>query len=253
MRTKFSLEFAELMPNFVYFTPESAMSTIAEDGLRRPMDIAQFEALIGELAHSIVIFPEAPGSFAETGYFALHPNLRSKSLLVLDTQYQGADGFINLGPARRFNDKSAYSPNLFMDYNNPLFSQIRDKILARTSITDRRRPLHLPSRGAIPIYDLFCVISALFSNLGNLAPNDVMTLAKSVTKRSLKKQMVFNVIAIMVGAGRISPLVKDFCFQDRGQSRLVSPRDGYTERTFEALADIANLDFQRPYEPPAIV
>ena len=68
-----------------------------------PMDLADFESLIGALSHAIVIFPEAPGSYAETGYFSNVRELANKTILVLNQQYQSNDSFVMMGPARKIN------------------------------------------------------------------------------------------------------------------------------------------------------
>ena len=43
------------------------MNSIFSDELRELFDLADFEELVGEISYAIVVFPEGPGSYAETG------------------------------------------------------------------------------------------------------------------------------------------------------------------------------------------
>ena len=83
MRRRFQNQFDELMPGYEFFEPEFAMRKYWTLGDDKPFDITTFEELIGKLSHSIVIFPEAPGSFAETGYFSAISEIARKILLVI--------------------------------------------------------------------------------------------------------------------------------------------------------------------------
>jgi hypothetical protein len=53
------------------FTPESAFKYRSHSG-EGPFELTKFEELIAEISLVIVVFPESPGSFCETRYFAAH-------------------------------------------------------------------------------------------------------------------------------------------------------------------------------------
>ena len=83
MRKRFQTYFGENLGEFEFFKPEFAMKNYFSEEDNQPFDIADFEKLVGELSHSIVIFPESAGSYAETGYFSAVPELASKTILAL--------------------------------------------------------------------------------------------------------------------------------------------------------------------------
>ena len=103
MRPKFCEYAKSELPDFEIFQPEFAMKDYFSEAGTEPMDLADFESLIGALSHAIVIFPEAPGSYAETGYFSNVRELANKTILVLNQQYQSNDSFVMMGPARKIN------------------------------------------------------------------------------------------------------------------------------------------------------
>ena len=133
MRRQFQAVFPDVLPGFEFFEPEFAMKSYFTLGDRVPFDIAEFEELIGQLSHCIVIFPEAPGSLAETGYFSAKPELASKIVLAIDSKRQRNDSFISLGPAKRIHDVSIFQPNIQFNYENPDFSIAVTKISSEFS------------------------------------------------------------------------------------------------------------------------
>lgn len=80
MRRQFQDKFDTILPNHEFFEPEFAMRKYWTLGDSEPFDITTFEELIGNLSHSIVIFPEAAGSLAETGYFSARPEIAKKDI-----------------------------------------------------------------------------------------------------------------------------------------------------------------------------
>ena len=67
------------------------MENYFQEMSEEPFNIAQFEEIVGDLSHAIVVFPEAPGSYAETGYFSKVSNLYKKTVLALDAPRQKSD------------------------------------------------------------------------------------------------------------------------------------------------------------------
>lgn len=106
MRPRFRKYVEKNAAEFDIFHPEFAMENLLTSRLSEPFDIADFESSIGNLSKAIVIFPEAAGSFAETGYFAAIPSLAKKTILVLDANYQAHDSFISQGPASKIDNAS---------------------------------------------------------------------------------------------------------------------------------------------------
>lgn len=124
MRKLLQSKFESSLPGYQFFEPEFAMRKYWTLGDDEPFDITTFEELIGELSHSIIIFPEVPGSLAELGYFSAKPELSKKILLVLNEAHLKKDSFISIGPAKKIADVSTFQPNIEMDYRKPDFTRI---------------------------------------------------------------------------------------------------------------------------------
>ena len=66
MRQRFRIYCADNHPDLEIFLPEFAMTDYFANLQEEQFDLSNFENIIGSLAHSILIFPEAAGSYAET-------------------------------------------------------------------------------------------------------------------------------------------------------------------------------------------
>lgn len=75
MRVQFETFFPSRLNEYEFFKPEFAMENYFSFGDTEPFDIADFETMVADLSLAIVLFPEAPGSFAELGYFSAHAAL----------------------------------------------------------------------------------------------------------------------------------------------------------------------------------
>jgi hypothetical protein len=85
------------LPNFICLLAEDAIKDNFVAGSRRFIDLARFESVIASIADCVLIFPESPGSFAETGFFSGSRNIRTKTL-VINPNTEQSDSFLNLGP-----------------------------------------------------------------------------------------------------------------------------------------------------------
>lgn len=200
MRTSFREIATEKLKDFQVFQPEFAMKDYFSDAEGSQMDLGAFEKLIGELSHAIVIFPEAAGSFAETGYFANIDQLAEKVILVLNMNYQGNDSFIMMGPARKYETLSKFSPNIQMDYKNPELQVVIDRI-NRVSFPKTRKFLDVSDLNSP--YDLFCLIYKVFEILSVATIDDVNFVLNSITKGHSPVKRVRELSSILAGAGYI--------------------------------------------------
>jgi hypothetical protein len=139
MRKRFQSAFPALLPDYEYFEPEFAMTNYLSFDDPTPFDIAEFEELIGALSHSIVLFPEGAGSCAELGYFSAKNELAEKIALVLDAPRQKTGSFISLGPAKRIASVSRFQQSIQIDYENPDFSIISERIKEMAPLSKNRR------------------------------------------------------------------------------------------------------------------
>jgi hypothetical protein len=134
-RTRF-LEIAPAeLPDYDLFTPEIALKELWRDG-DGPFELTGFEELLAEVSAAIVVFPESPGSFCETGYFSAKENILSKTLLAINQEFQGEDSFISAGPLHLINAHSHFRPTEFIDYGGD-FNAIISRIKKRKPIRHR--------------------------------------------------------------------------------------------------------------------
>lgn len=68
------------------------------DKAEHSANLSLFEATLGDFVDLVVIFPDSPGSFAELGMFAVSPPMCTKLLVVIKSEYKGANSFIMRGP-----------------------------------------------------------------------------------------------------------------------------------------------------------
>lgn len=203
MRKRFQADFGELLPGYQFFEPEFAMRTYWTLGDDKPFDIATFEELVGELSHSIIIFPEAPGSLAETGYFSAKPELAQKILLAINNQHLAKDSFISIGPAKKIADVSLFQPNIEMDYDHPDFARVAQRILDRAPLHTNRRALEIKPFADMQSFELFAIIQCFVSLLGIATVEDIEYFLKGLFSGTIRPSKVKQIISILVGSGRL--------------------------------------------------
>jgi hypothetical protein len=65
-------------------------------------ELVSFESNIAQLSDLVLLFSESPGSFAELGVFASHPEIAKKTLVVIQQKYLSKHSFISKGPIAYF-------------------------------------------------------------------------------------------------------------------------------------------------------
>ncbi len=111
MRQKFVAWATENEQSLVCVIAERAIS----DLLRRPEErksksnLSTLEGLIAKTVHSIVLFPESSGSFAELGLFSANKEIAKKMLVAIDAKHQNGS-FITLGPLKHTSLLSQFTP-----------------------------------------------------------------------------------------------------------------------------------------------
>lgn len=238
LRPKFCSFLQNKAPEYNVFMPEFAMSDYFSDELGAQLDLGRFEELVGELSHAIVIFPEAPGSFAETGYFAQTESLAKKSLLVLDLNHQGSDSFIMMGPARRYEEQSRFQPNIQIDFDNPDFLVIL-KRMQRFSLPKNRKAIDFKKLSS---YDIFCLIFKIFDLLIVATYEDLVAVFNSLTGGHAPTRRIKDIGSILVGAGFLRP-VGEFGHYDCQPlgSGLVQLREGMVEDELSLKLEVQEI------------
>lgn len=199
MRTLFREYCKEKHPEFEVFFPEYAMKNYFSSHGSEPFDIADFESLIADLSHAIVLFPEAPGSFAEVGYFSALDSLARKTILALNLNYQGADSFISMGPAKKFEKLSLFSGTMQIDYKNPDFSQIIKRI-KRIGLNSKLMAMPDDAYSKLENYQKFCLIHKCFSILRFATIEDITFILRARYMSRVSENDIKQITSILVGS-----------------------------------------------------
>lgn len=203
MRRTFQGRFSELLPGYQFFEPEFAMKKYWTLGDTEPFDIATFEELIGNLSHSIVIFPEAPGSIAETGYFSAINEIARKIVLVINSSHLARDSFISIGPAKRIADVSIFQPNIQIDYQNPDFGIVAQRILDRAPLHATRRSLQIRAFSEMSSFEVFATIQIVIFMLSIATVEDIEFFLNGLFSGHIAPSKVKQIVSILVGSGRL--------------------------------------------------
>lgn len=243
MRRRFQSEFEELLPGYEFFEPEFAMRKYWTLGDNEPFDITTFEELIGNLSHSIVIFPEAPGSLAETGYFSAIPEISKKILLVINAAHLKKDSFISIGPAKKIADASIFQPNIQFDYDNPNFNLVSQRLIDRAPLHPTRRALQIKAFATMNSFELFAIIQMLVSMLGVATVEDIESVLTGLFSGHIAPSKTKKIVSILLGSGRLVEVGEYGHLKSSGKENLIlNVKDGAkTER------DVLMLDISAVY------
>ncbi|MBM2291436.1 retron St85 family effector protein [Sulfitobacter pseudonitzschiae] len=203
MRSQFETVFPKLLPHYEFFKPEFAMENYFSFGDTEPFDIADFETMVAELSIAIVLFPEAPGSFAELGYFSGQRLLSQKTVLALDLNHQHSGSFISLGPATKIAKTSIFGYPIQIDYNNPDFTMVSTRITDHAKLSKRKRKFAPKEFNALSTFELFAFIHRLVNLLVIATGDDVESILRSAFKSHVSPSRIKKVISILVGSGRL--------------------------------------------------
>jgi hypothetical protein len=108
------------LPNFICLLAEDALKDGFVVGRRKFIDLARFESVIAGIADCVLIFPESPGSFAETGFFSNSKKIRDKTLVINPIDKQ-KDSFLNMGPIHTIDRFSFLSQQSFLaSFSQPI-------------------------------------------------------------------------------------------------------------------------------------
>lgn len=203
MRQKFHDNFQTLMPDHEFFKPEFAMKNYFALGDSEPFDIADFESLVADLSMAIVLFPEAPGSYAELGYFSANEPLAKKIVLALDSNYQRNDSFISLGPVNKINELSIFRHAIQLDYKNPDFSLISQRINDRVTLNSNRKRFEVKEFNQTGNFELFSLIHQIVSLLVVATIEDIESILRSIFSGRISPSTTKKIVSILVGSKRL--------------------------------------------------
>lgn len=181
------------------------MGSVALDELHEPFDLADFEELVGEISFAIVLFPEAPGSYAETGYFSAVQGLAQKCILVLDHNHQAIDSFISLGPAKKISEKSQFNPNIGLDYHRPQFETIAARLQSRNR-PKTKKALAIGGFSDHSAYELAAILHAMVSLCTIATISDIIYLTRAIFQSKISMPKVRKLLSVLIGAEFLVPV-----------------------------------------------
>lgn len=241
MRKRFQGYFAANLSEFEFFEPEFAMKNYFSDVDDEPFDIAEFEELVGDLSHSIVLFPEGPGSYAEAGYFSAVPALAQKTILVMDSSEQKSDSFLMLGPAKKIQERSRFHPNIQIDYENPDFALVEERI-RRYPLTKKKKAFKIVPLSKMPAFELFALIREIVVLMTIATLDDLEFIMRGLFSGIIAPSRIKKITSILVGSGHLFE-VGDFghLAVKKNLNSILVIRDGAIERKEELLLTLASI------------
>lgn len=247
MRTKFETAFKTLLPEYEFFKPEFAMENYFTFGDTEPFDIADFETMVAELSIAIVLFPEAPGSFAELGYFSGQPKLAGKTVLALDLNHQRSGSFISLGPAAKISRASIFGYPIQLNYDNPDFLVVSTRITDHAKLSTRKRKFSPNDFGSLTTFELFALVHKIVDLMVIATGEDIESILRSMFSSHVSPSRIKKVISILLGSGRLIE-VGDFGHLTASTDRpfALSLVEGAKTELTEVSMDISALLYSSP-------
>lgn len=241
MRISFRDYCEEHLSEYEIFMPESAMGTIFTDDLAEQFDLADFEELVGGMSYAIVVFPEAPGSYAETGYFSAVPHLAKKCILVMDLNRQQDDSFLSLGPAKKISEKSNFYPNINLDYGKPEFETILERIRSRRTHKTKKH-LTLDRFSALSPYEIAALLHTIVDLCGVATVMDIQYLLTAIFKNQFSAPRVQKLLSILVGSTYLQVIGNYGHFSSNtGKPLLVTVREGHKHTEMDLRLELAEV------------
>lgn len=239
MRACFRKYCEQHLTGFEIFLPEFAMDTIYGDELEEPFDLAEFEELVGAVSCAVVVFPEGPGSYAETGYFSAVPKLAQKCILVLDINQQGGDSFISMGPAKKISEASAFHPNISLNYLDPKFNDILDRIKTRRKYKTRKS-LTIGEFSDLSPYEIAAILHMTVKLCTIATIKDVQYLFRALFSNRLSMAKVRKLWSVLIGSKHLLEVGSYGHFATNpSRQTLAIVRDGYKSRETELRLELA--------------
>jgi hypothetical protein len=199
-RTRF-LEIApKQLPDYDFFKPEYAISSqsLSADV---PFNLARFEELVADISEVVVVFPEAPRSYCETGYFSAKSDISKKILLVINEDYQGDDSFISMGPVHVINESSHFRPTQYVNYLGNFDSVIRR--IEKRKPPSQRKVIKVVRYNELSQIEKIGMVQKIIDILQMATIEDILYIFRSAFDAKIKEREVRELIAILVGSNYV--------------------------------------------------
>lgn len=228
----------EELKEYDIFKPEIALKYPwkSKDG---PFNLTHFEELIAEISHAVVIFPESPGSFCETGYFAAKENIVRKTLLAISKKFEGHDSFISTGPLNLFNETSDFRPAQYVDYSGD-FREVISRIKARKPERNRKA-INVTKYKEMSFSEKMGMIQKIVKFLQIATIEDILFVMRAAFNSHISENEIRGLAAILRGSGY---LLRDdkygHLYANSYKADFLEVRSGSIGEETEILFQIAN-------------
>lgn len=241
MRMLFREHCSTNLQEFEVFFPEFAFENIFSSAPDEPFDITDFETLVSDLSHAVVVFPEAAGSYAETGYFSAIEQIAKRCILVLDIKYQKQDSFISLGPAKKISTQSVFFPLIEIDYGNPNFDSVTERI-RRIDQKKYKKHLKIDSFGEISTYEIACLIHQIVDILTIATIEDIQFFFRAIFKNRYSAPNVSKIASVLVGANYLRNISEyGHLSVNSEKPNLLELRDGHAAKDLAIRLSLAEI------------
>lgn len=201
LRPRFINYMATEMPSYRPFRPEAAQADFFEQDHADTLDLSAFEELVSELSLGIVLFAESPGSYAETGLFSALENARKKTLVVMDANRQGPGSFLSFGPVAVIASKSRLGAALQIDYDNPNFDLIRQRVDSRLPVSTSFRSIGDKDFSELTAIEILSLIWFYVDLLRACSLEDLVFCFNSAFGGHAGSERIKQILSVLVGAG----------------------------------------------------
>lgn len=204
MRTRFYEYAKHNLPKFRIFLAERAFEDYRKHVQHEIKNLAEFEDVIAAISTCVILFPESPGSFAELGYFANSGDIKRKLLIVNNSEFQGDDSFIALGPVRLVDKRSKFQPTIQIEYRaEPDFVTISKRLDSRIGPHNRRSRFSSVSYDEMTLKEKLYVVFEIVRIFQVLTFEGVHYAFRSIWKHARKKELTL-LLSILVASNYVA-------------------------------------------------
>lgn len=235
------------LPDCIAILAEDAYKQTLSHLPSRPINLALFEALVADISDFVVIFPESPGSFSEAGFFCNSRGIPTKMIVANDSTHRGKPSFLNLGPLRKIDSRSQFSPTIEVDLADPTedFGVIKTKLEIWKQAARRQRFSYSSYKNLKPKRQLFVVLEML--HILRLVTLEDLRYAIKEVFGTASLESVGRILSILMGAKFVSDINGRFAlakgketmlaFQPAKELELISIVTGYYQNNRPEMYD----------------
>ncbi len=231
------------LPNVTFFLAEAAEKDCLSHSKPTFLNLSDFEELVAAIADCIILFPETPGAIAELGLFSGSKTARKSLLVAIKSEYQSNDSFINRGPLATIDKESSFGSRVVLDFQNPDFSHIKQKLALLGKFRNRSTFKHETLAKMSKSEKLF-VILEIINVFRALALPEITEILTAIFSKPSGKELRY-LLSVLVAAGYVTRKGADeeyFASAEPPHTFLEYERTGIEEIKISVLDYYQNTD-----------